>query len=240
MPSAALAQLVEERAPHRPWCAREKSGAHVRPLATALREPYLQLNQPHMCAWLVLDIDRIGGALAWESGNLPPPTYVAVNRENGHAHIGYALAAPVCTSDAARQPPLRYLAGVTQAYNDAAGGDLAFHGPLAKNPLHECWHVWEPAGTPTYELSYFAEFVKLLPLRLRPAGLGRNCDLFDSLRTWAYSAVRSFWRPGGEQAWCDACERRASSLNAFDEPQARSSSSALSPCNQPARMPAQA
>ncbi len=218
MPSAALAKLVEERAPHRPWCAETKSGARVRPLATALLAPYMQLNPPAAWAWLVLDIDRLGGALAWERGSLPPPTYVAANRENGHAHIGYALASPVCTTQAARLLPLRYLASVSQAYIDAAGADGAFRGPLAKNPLHERWRVWEPAGMQVYELSYLAEFVKLLPLRPRPVGLGRNCDLFDSLRMWAYSAVRDFWRPTGEKAWRNACERRAASLNTFAEP----------------------
>lgn len=218
MPSAALKRLVEERAPHRPWCAESKSGARVRPLRTALQAPYMQLNPPAHAAWIVLDIDRVSGALAWEHGSLPPPTYVAANRENGHAHIGYALASPVCTSDAARVLPLRFLASISQAYTDAAGADAAFRGPLAKNPLHEHWRLWEPANAPEYELSYLAEFVKLLPLRPRPAGLGRNCDLFDSLRVWAYNAVRKFWAPNGESAWRDACERRAASLNTFAEP----------------------
>jgi len=219
MASAALTALVEAHAPRRPYCANEKNGARVRPRSVALGAPYLQLNPPAHCAWLLLDVDRNGAASAWLDGSLPPPTYIAINRENGHAHFGYALAAPVCTTDAARVGPMRYLAAIEHACTARLGADFAFAGPLAKNPLHPLWQVWEPANAPTYELGYLAEFVDL-PSRLapRPAGLGRNCDLFDGLRTWAYSAVRGFWRPGGEDAWRAAVRQQAEALNTFAVP----------------------
>ncbi|RJF06814.1 replication initiation protein, partial [Escherichia coli] len=41
-----------------------------------------------------------------------PPTWTAQNPENGHAHIAYALSAPVAKSDAARLKPLRLLARI--------------------------------------------------------------------------------------------------------------------------------
>ncbi|WP_250145402.1 replication initiation protein, partial [Escherichia coli] len=40
--------------------------------------------------------------MAWDAAGLPPPTWTAQNPENGHAHIAYALSAPVAKSDAAR------------------------------------------------------------------------------------------------------------------------------------------
>lgn len=214
MASAALTALVEAHAPRRPYCAIEKNAARVRPQLVALSAPYLQLNPPAHCAWLLLDIDRRDAASAWLDAGLPPPTYVAINRENAHAHMGYALAAPVCTTDAARLAPLRYLAAIEYAYTARVGADFAFAGPLAKNPLHPLWEVWEPANAPTYELGLLAEFVDL-PAKLPPmaAGLGRNCDLFDGLRLWAYGTVRQFWRPGGEEAWREAVRRQAEALN---------------------------
>ncbi|MCG9115921.1 replication initiation protein [Laribacter hongkongensis] len=143
MASAALAALVEAHAPRRPYCADEKHFARIRPKVTALGERYIQLNPPAHQAWLILDIDRPGAALAWDDADLPPPTYVAINPENGHAHIGYALSSPVCTTDAARIAPMRYLAAIERAYTEKARADFAFAGSLAKNPLHPSWRLWE-------------------------------------------------------------------------------------------------
>lgn len=219
MASSALRKLVEERAPRRPYCADEKHQASIRSQEIGLASAFLQLNPPAHQAWLVLDADERGAAHAWEDAGLPAPTYVAINRKNGHAHIGYALAAPVCTTMAARLEPLRYLAAIEHAYTVAARADFAFAGHLAKNPLSDRWLLWEPANAPEYELGYLAEFVNL-PSKLppRPAGVGRNCELFDALRRWAYTAVREFWRPGGEDAWQEAIKRQAAFLNTFSEP----------------------
>lgn len=219
MASAALAALVEAHIPHRPYCADTKHFARIRPKVIALGERHIQLNPPGHHAWLILDIDRPGAALAWEDANLPPPTYVAVNPENGHAHIGYALSSPVCKTDAARLKPIRYLAAIEHAYTEKVGADFAYAGPLAKNPLHPCWRLWEPANAPSYELGYLAEFVDL-PNKLASvsAGVGRNCVLFDALRAWAYTAVRTFWRPGGQQPWYEAVRRQAESMNRFPRP----------------------
>ncbi|OHX12726.1 hypothetical protein BI347_03835 [Chromobacterium sphagni] len=216
MASAALAALVEAHAPRRPYCADDKHFARIRPKATALGERYIQLNPPAHQAWLILDIDRPGAALAWDDADLPPPTYIAINPENSHAHIGYALSSPVCTTDAARIAPMCYLAAIERAYTEKAGADFAFAGPLAKNPLHPSWRLWEPANAPTYELSTLAEFTGLSTRPAHtPEGVGRNCELFEKLRVWAYRAVRQFWRPGGQGIWAEAVRRQAEALNNY-------------------------
>ena len=61
----------------------------------AMRQRYIQVNPPWMRVFLVFDVDRQEAALAWEDADLPPPLWTAVNRENGHAHSGWALDAPV-------------------------------------------------------------------------------------------------------------------------------------------------
>jgi hypothetical protein len=219
MASAALTALVQAQAPKRPYCAFVKNHAIVRRQDIALGAPYLQLNPPVHRSWLLLDIDRAGASHAWDDAGLPAPTYCAINRQNGHAHLGYALSAPVCTSDAARMAPLRYLAAIEYAYIEKVRADAAFTGPLAKNPLHPSWQVWEPANAPVYELGYLADFVDLPSKRLpKTPGVGRNCDLFDGLRKWAYSAVRKYWRPGGEERWRTAVRLQAEALNTFAVP----------------------
>lgn len=219
MASSALKKLVEERAPRRPYCANEKNQARIRPQEIGLASAFLQLNPPAHRAWLLLDVDKRGAAHSWEDAGLPAPTFIAINRDNGHAHLGYALSAPVCSTMAARQAPLRYLAAIEHAYTAAAGADFAFAGHLAKNPLSDRWLLWEPANAPQYELSLLAEYVDL-PQKPppMPAGVGRNCDLFDALREWSYSAVREFWRPDGKDSWIEAVRRQAELMNTFSEP----------------------
>lgn len=219
MASAALTAIVRAQVSKRPYCGYVKDHAIVRPQNIALGLRYLQLNPPAHRSWVILDIDRPGTSHAWADAGLPPPTYCAINPENTRVHLGYALSAPVCTSDAARMKPLSYLAAIEYAYMKRVGADAAFTGPLAKNPLHPSWCVWEPANAPVYELGYLAEFVDLPTTRLpRTPGVGRNCDLFDGLREWAYSAVREFWRPGGEERWRAAVRLQAEALNTFLEP----------------------
>jgi hypothetical protein len=203
--SSALRSLIESSAPRRPYCALEKDQAHIRPLSTALGEPYMQLNPPGAATWLVLDVDRPRAAISWDAAGLPPPTFIATNPDNGHAQMGYALASPVCTSPNGRRHPIRYLAAIEAAYVKAVRADRGFNGPLGKNPLHEQWKLWEPANAPRYELSVLAEYVHELPTWLprkrEASGLGRNCTLFDDLSRWAYRSVRSSWRAGGEEQW---------------------------------------
>jgi hypothetical protein len=222
MPSLALRGRIEATASHRPWCGVYKNAGRVLPLDRAIDLPYMQLNPPFMAYWLQFDIDRKEAAHAWEEAGLPPPTYVAINRENQHAQYGYALAAPVCTSEAARVKPLLYLAAIEHGYNRKLRADLAFHGPLAKNPLHDRWLLWQPAGNTQYELGELAEYASLPSLadlrrgrvNVDYAALGRNCTLFERLRVWAYGAVRDFWRPEGYDLFRDQAIRVAESLNA--------------------------
>lgn len=219
--SAALLARIESSAPRRPWCGKYKDAARVRPLPVALKLPYLQINSPAHRSWLQVDIDNSRGAHVWEDRNLPPPTYVAVNPANGHAQYGYALSSPICVTEAARVKPMRYLAAIEYAFNLALGADRAFRGPLAKNPVHPAWYLWQPANDAVYELGDLAEYVDLPSLQglmqgrvdFARASLGRNCYLFEKLRAFAYKAVRQFWRPGGYEPFLNYTLMEADCIN---------------------------
>ncbi|WP_185970673.1 replication initiation protein, partial [Tepidimonas sediminis] len=126
------------------------------------RYPYIRINPPRLALWIVHDVDRPGGALAWEESLLPPPAWAATNPENGHAHLGYPLAAPVLTGDGARDAPLRYLAAIEAGMRAKLGADPAFSASSdhSKNPLWKGWKVlYGPAKT--WELGELAEWVDL-------------------------------------------------------------------------------
>jgi hypothetical protein len=185
------------RWPRRPYCTHDpEAGLRIRSLASALRHPYIQANPPSLRVWSIFDVDRPAGGLAWEDALLPPPSWVSVNRANGHAHLVWGLSVPVLVESAeARQAPIRYLVAVEQAFRAGLQADSGYGGLITKNPAHPLW--WTLRGpTASYELGYLAEWVDLpkhLPRRgakVEEVGLGRNCILFDWLRRWSYEAVR--------------------------------------------------
>ena len=174
-----------------------------------------------MACWLIFDIDRREAASAWEDAYLPPPTYIAINPSNGHAHLGYALSSPVCMTDVARSHPQRYLAAIERAYIRRLKADVAFNGPLAKNPLNDKWRLWEPANCPAYELGLLAEYVDLPkrePPRPKREGYSRNCDLFETLMFWAVRAIRNYWDTRNSDRWREDCIQKAVNLNVFQIP----------------------
>jgi hypothetical protein len=194
MNNAQFKQDFYEKLPHKPYCSDDLGhGVIIRPKKTAIQKPYIQHNPPCLITSLVFDIDRSDAYFAWSDANLPTPTWIAKNPKNCHAHIGYMLATPVCTTHRARQNVIEYLAKIEQAYSLALGADRGYSGLITKNPCHTVWenHIF---GVEPYELNYLADFVELTELKtdLREvSGLGRNCMMFDTVRYWAYKEIRA-------------------------------------------------
>ena len=185
------------RWPRRPYCTDDlATGLRIRSLRQAITKPYLQANPPHLRIWSIHDVDRAGAALAWEDANLPPPSWVAVNRENAHAHLVWGLTAPVLMdSPDMRQKPMRYLCAVEAAFREAMRADAGYVGLITKNPQHPLWRTLRGPRM-SYELGELAEWVDLpkhLPRRKpEEVGLGRNVTVFDWLRQYAYRHVRHY------------------------------------------------
>lgn len=222
MEYSEIYDVFRDRLPRRPYCSDDPQayGLQVLPSELALTKKLIQPNSPDKVSWLIFDVDKAGGAFAWQDAGLPAPTISISNPENGRAHLYYGLKAPVCRSAAARSDPLRYLAAVEVAYADELGADLGYVGLLAKNPLHPHWRtMWHPR---LYELEELAEYVDLK--KRRPgvpdvAGLGRNCTLFERLREWAYLAVLEHKRNGSsEDQWHALVREQAERLNVFGMP----------------------
>ena len=184
-----------DRLPRRPYCTSDlEYGLRIRSLASALNRPYLQINPPHLRVWTIFEVDREGGALAWEDAHLPPPAWASVNRENGHAHLVWGLSAPVLVdSPDMRQAPLRYLCSIEAAFREKMQADSGYSGLITKNPLHPLWRVLHGPQR-VWNLSELAEYVDLpkhLPRRKpEEVGIGRNVTLFDWLRQHAYREIR--------------------------------------------------
>ena len=225
--NSLLKSRVLELLPRKPYCSDDKTASKIRTQQYALKERYLQLNPPHKCAWLVFDIDipffglhadDFAWQYPWEKSGLPVPNYVAVTPSSGRYHMAYAIS-PVYTGEKARTNPLKFLAAIERTYQSLLeGADQGFAGLMTKNPLHEEWQVYFFHGG-EYDLSELADAVdgKLHPKRKSAPvrGYGRNCDLFDELRYYAYANVK---HAPGYDAWFNELLGRAESINATFAP----------------------
>jgi Replicase family/Primase C terminal 1 (PriCT-1) len=183
--------LFFERLPTRPYCSNGKGERMlVRTKEHAVTRPLIQYNKPTTLTWLCFDVDRKRAREAYYDANLPTPSLIVENPENEHCHVYYGLITPVHKTSAARLKPLKFLAAVEEGLRVKLGADEGFAGLIGKTPHHEKWRTLEPVFECFYELGELAEYVKLpakLPRRLGiRTGLGRNVELFDKLRFWAY------------------------------------------------------
>lgn len=207
------------RWPKKPYCSDDKTARMIRSLRYALQQPYIQANPPHMRVWSIFDIDREGGAMAWEDAGLPLPAWSACNTENGHAHLVWGLSVPVLVdSPDMRQAPLRYLCAVEAAFRAKLQADSGYTGLITKNPAFPDWRVLRGPRV-SYELGELAEYVdlpKFAPKRKpEEVGLGRNVTLFDAVRHWAYREIRGYKRAASEAYvwWQKGVYDRAMSRN---------------------------
>lgn len=202
-------------------------GTVIRSIPHAVLKRYIQYNRPGVVRWMVFDIDENFSWTRANTAGLPIPAWTARNRDNGHAHVAYGLKAPVPLTSAAKPKPMRYLAAIQEAYRLRLHGDPNFAHRMTKNPAHDFWDVWMPgtAGVGVYSLERLASCVDLTTSVLnKPAndpefarGYGRNVTMFDTLRHWAYVAIRQGW-PSFER-WFDACLSRADGINKqFSDP----------------------
>lgn len=169
----------------------------------ALGLRYIEANPQALSNLLVVDIDHpdalmraMWGRHAWM------PNAVVENPHNGHAHAVWALAEPVTRTEYAHRKPLAYAAAVTEGLRRSVDGDKGYSGLMTKNPTHEHWeaHWITDRFYSLPELDEHLSAADFMPpktwrrtRRKNPAGLGRNCYLFETARTWAYREVRNHW-----------------------------------------------
>ena len=229
MPAVAQVQqlsLFSESLPRRPYCTDDFAGGlQILPLQQAIERRYIQYNPPTMINWLVFDVDRAYPGFDAEWRNLAPPNRVAFNPKNQHAHLFYGIAAGVSRTSASRQGPLRLLAAINEAYRHGLDADVEFRELICKNPLNPHWRV-DLLRQNLYDLHELAEYVDLdasdrrirsTPKRAQ-VGLGRNCTLFNGLRTCAYRWISEFQQSGDADGWHAAVLDKAERLNTFTDP----------------------
>ena len=195
-----LKKRVENYLSKKPYCSNDKTASLIRSAAVALLYPAIQLNPPHICAWLIFDIDvpfkgfisdyQFSGTYQWEDVDLPSPNYVAINQKTGKYHLVYAISA-VFTTENARVHPLEYLAAIERTYTRLLNADSNYVGLMTHNPLHSEWQtiVFHNHEYTLAELQNDMKLDAKSKKQVNLSGYSRHIDLFDTLRYAAYERV---------------------------------------------------
>ena len=237
--------LFAARLPRRPYCSDnpQEHGLRALPTMAALERRYIEFNGPGMVHWLCLDLDRpYFPDTDWRTK--ARPNLVVRNRPGsknpGRAHALFGLAAGVTRTSLGRVAPLRYLANISEALRHEMDADIGYAGVICKNPHHDHWEVEVPR-VELYDLGELAEHVDLhasaARIKATPkralSGLGRNCSLFDSLRTWAYKEVTRYRNntmlaePCGFDGWHALVIDKSRRFNVFANPLPESETKAI-------------
>ena len=215
-------ELFVSKLPPKPYYTNDYHfGKKIAPIAIAIKATYIQPNSSTHQYYLIFDVDRATAAVDWSDRGLPAPHLVIRNPRNGHCHIIYILDVSVKIDFKGNLAPIKYLADVEHGLGLRLGADLAFNGYMSKNPFHSDW-ITTAYATEPYTLDYLCEFVnkelvKAHKIRMIEAqksasySLGRNCELFDTLRFWAYENFQNYTDSG----FFDALLEQAESFNTF-------------------------
>lgn len=190
--------------PGRPYASDDLlSGIYQTSRDRAQGMRYVEVNPPAISNLLVVDIDHRDSLMraVWDREGWRPNAVVE-NPVNGHAHAVWALGTPFPRTEYARRKPLAWAANITEGLRRSVDGDVGYSGLMTKNPLHESWD----AHTFSEHLYSFEELTEhLTDAGFMPApswkrskqrnttGLGRNCHLFETVRTWAYPQINDCW-----------------------------------------------
>lgn len=194
-PSKTVKSIFTERLSEYPFCTNNfERGIYRHRKQVAVERDFIQPNQRQVANWLIFDLDMDDAYFQAEKRSCPAPNFTAINRANGHAHIGYLLSSPVTMYEKSHSEPRRFLESVENGLCRRLGADFAYSGLMCKNPLSDRWEVDWQAKAP-YELSRLNDWLDKSDKVKVPhlvTAFGRNCTLFEGLRKLAYQQVIKF------------------------------------------------
>ncbi|MBQ1196975.1 MAG: replication initiation protein [Spirochaetaceae bacterium] len=224
-----LYQTFQNCLPQKPYCTDDLlSGLKIRSIEHAIKKRYIQPNKPTDLKWLIYDVDRSTAHFDWDDLHCPAPNFTVMNEQNGHAHLFYGLEVPVYMQMGASSNPIRYVSSIDVALTMKLDADPNYAKLIAKNPLNDFWssNVWRNESYTLDELADWLDLSKYQDKRVRlpDVSLGRNCNLFDQTRFFAYREIRKpvenylFDEMYGIDDFILRCQRYAILHNNFEIP----------------------
>lgn len=211
--------------------AKNKMLHHDREAAQGMA--YVSPDLPYLIQWMKIDIDdptKNGGkkrrgeahtCTRWIDADLPQPHFIVTTKDNTGSHYLYGLALPVHRGNGSRPQPRALFASIVTGYTRALMADGGYIGTTIKNPMNSRWQTIT-ADLPLYSLHTLQNALPPIAQRLLRKGEalseGRNCDLFDHARFWAYNEVHAAHRAGSYEAWLKAVSSECRANNVYAVP----------------------
>ena len=164
------------------------------PVEDAWDYPEIELRAGNSWPNIIYDVDGANALMrivdAVEQEEIKCPNWTVTRKDSGGTHAVYNLAAPVHRGGKARQGPLNSLALVSEFYAATLKADPRYTGVLSHNPMskaHGPDFVTNWLHREAYTLPQLGEVIPLgwSKPRIKQTGIGRHCDLFESLMGWA-------------------------------------------------------
>ena len=176
----------------------KQGGAHAGAFRVSAFEawdfPEIELRAGNSWPCMIQDIDGANALYriveAVEKEEIKSPCWTVTRKGSGGTHAVWNLARPVHRGEQARIAPLKALSRVSEFYADTLRADSGYVGILSHNPMAQ-------AHGPGFVTNWFhraayslPELGEVIPFGWRRptvsrTGVGRNCDLFQSLIRWA-------------------------------------------------------
>ena len=164
------------------------------PAADAWGFPEIELRAGNSWPSIVLDVDGSNALYriveAVDKAEILSPNWTVTRKGSGGTHAVWNLARPVHRGESARKGPLAALARVSEFHADALRADSGYTAVLSHNPMasaHGPGFVTNWFHRAAYSLPELGEVIPFGWRRptVSRTGVGRNCDLFQSLIRWA-------------------------------------------------------
>jgi hypothetical protein len=152
-------------------------------------------------------------ATYWRDVAIAEPSFIVVNPANGHAHYVYLLRGWIRTDgeSAADLAAVRYMVAIERAYTRALRADAGYAALVTHNPFHPAYETRSGRDEPysLRELAACVELPRMVPRHTTEIRTdGRNVELFDRLRFWAYAVIGEY-RIGPRDTWDAVVAERA-------------------------------
>lgn len=171
-----------------------ESGMRRMDRESASQHRYIEAQPSALKNMIIIDLDFPEAgmklkSLAYDDESIPEPNIIVTNPATSHAHGYYFLKGAISVGTRADS----FYRSVSRTLRTASGGDAAFAGKIARSPFQ---HFLEGLREEPYTLQELKNGIRNFksiastPRKEQEEGLGRNVDLFNSLRTHAYRSAR--------------------------------------------------
>ena len=184
--------LFQKNLPQYPYATNDFSdGLFRHRRVDAPKYKYIQHNPSNSIHSIVVDIDHD----VYPDDIEPRPNIVVSNKDNAKAHAIYLLKPGVHLNEHSKRKPIVFAESVMTGLTRRLGGDPSYSHLICKNPLNDSYRIHSDRAE-LYDLTELADWLPSKSLNKQPSfessPYGRNSQVFDWCRSWAYIAIRQY------------------------------------------------